>query len=494
MGVSTGTGFTLPRVRLIDNQGYATHDFVKWLQMIQAKTDQSLSLAGQLVGEFNGQIGDQAQVQNSPSALADMIANLDANGVVLPNGVDFSRSYIGKNLDNVPAGTQYGAVPNYSNNENLVQNPTFLSGTMAGWYAGDGGTAAIVTDTLPTGSSGYCIKLSTTSSFQSLFSNSWGFTPGATYFFSAWVKTGGKASWFWYGGPNNMLQYGLGSPTAWTYISDTWTIYTSNPTTLQGFMQFAHFNAGVSDWIEVWGASCVKLRGMDSEIADGSSYQRPLATALTSGQVDLSKGGVINKHLGNIADGGGRYAALVSNLASLANLPDGGGRYAALVAALATLDNLPDGSTYQRVGGCSGNKANTGSINAGAVNSQIQQQTTNYVNISGNANQQIAAATITPAGGYVKVRLYAQVASTNASASGYNVTLWKGSIGGTSLASFGYGVFAKAGGNQYETVALEGVDASPGTSSVTYYASASTNSGGTASLIPVILIAENAKV
>lgn len=37
-------------------------------------------------------------------------------------------------------------------------------------------------------------------------------------------------------------------------------------------------------------------------VADGVTYQRPLATALTSGQVDLSKAGVVSKVLSNIAD------------------------------------------------------------------------------------------------------------------------------------------------------------------------------------------------
>jgi hypothetical protein len=87
-------------------------------------------------------------------------------------------------------------------------------------------------------------------------------------------------------------------------------------------------------------------------VADGSTYARPLGSALTSGQVDLSKSGVIGKTLANVADGGGRYgvvnAGSLNGVASidgnnralidftqaghigktLANLPDGTGRYA----------------------------------------------------------------------------------------------------------------------------------------------------------------------
>lgn len=45
-------------------------------------------------------------------------------------------------------------------------------------------------------------------------------------------------------------------------------------------------------------------------VPDGVTYQRPLATSLTSGQVDLSKAGVISKTLANITDdsSSGRYA------------------------------------------------------------------------------------------------------------------------------------------------------------------------------------------
>ncbi|HEX6025719.1 MAG TPA: hypothetical protein VFZ00_27250 [Solirubrobacter sp.] len=43
---------------------------------------------------------------------------------------------------------------------------------------------------------------------------------------------------------------------------------------------------------------------LDANI-DGLLYGRPKLTALTGGEVDLSKAGVINRHLGNIADGGG---------------------------------------------------------------------------------------------------------------------------------------------------------------------------------------------
>ena len=42
---------------------------------------------------------------------------------------------------------------------------------------------------------------------------------------------------------------------------------------------------------------------LDNEILDGTTYQRTLATALTSGQIDFSKSGFQNKNLDNVGDG-----------------------------------------------------------------------------------------------------------------------------------------------------------------------------------------------
>ncbi len=87
-------------------------------------------------------------------------------------------------------------------------------------------------------------------------------------------------------------------------------------------------------------------------IGDGTTYQRTLATALTSGQVDLSKAGVIGRTFANIGDGGGRFA--VTNAGSLNGVSyvDAANRalidftQAAHVGKI--IDNIGDGSTYGR--------------------------------------------------------------------------------------------------------------------------------------------------
>jgi hypothetical protein len=133
------------------------------------------------------------------------------------------------------------------------------------------------------------------------------------------------------------------------------------------------------------------------------------------------------------------------------------------------------------------------------VNSQITQEIVDYVNVTGTGGgqsgaTQIAGVTLTPSGGYVKLRIYCQVASTNASASGYGIYIYKGTNTGTLLAAIQYGSFITAGDGKYLTAAVEGIDDNPGTSSQQYTAYANTNNSGTIRMIPVILIAENAKV
>lgn len=161
-------------------------------------------------------------------------------------------------------------------------------------------------------------------------------------------------------------------------------------------------------------------------------------------------------------------------------------------------DNIPDGSSYKKLAAVNtSNQATTASIKAGAVNAQITQQTTSYQYVT--TSGQIASVTITPNGGYVKVRLYLQIApSGGTDPLGYDISIFRGDSTGTKLAQFGYGSFpySSPGTSQdgiYVSVALEGIDTSPGTLSTMYTAYASTNTGCKVSIIPTIMVVENAQ-
>lgn len=92
------------------------------------------------------------------------------------------------------------------------------------------------------------------------------------------------------------------------------------------------------------------------EISDGVTYARPLVTALTSGQVDLAKAGVIGKTLDNIVDGTSRGAVATTELAgtsgayTVKQVNDGANtRTASNVASIVDENgNIPDTTAFKK--------------------------------------------------------------------------------------------------------------------------------------------------
>jgi hypothetical protein len=420
-------------------------------------------------------------------------------------------------VDAVEDGESYARTVSLLNTENMIQNPSALipAGAANGYYPVPGWTAPnpswMVIDTTigtPAGS-GPCFAYFPQGTDQAVQSNNFVFTPGATYLFTGWYSTDGSTDWAIYGGPGGIISGNLGKPTSWTQFSYSYTVPTSGSPSLNGMMSFAApAGGGTGIYILLWGLSVVKVRDLDNEVLDGSTYQRTLATALTSGQVDLSKAGVVNKTLEFVADASGRAAVVnmtggnsvasvdsenlaLINFASahenenLEYIADGGGRYA--------VNNGPSVGGLTGVSGSGASAVGTSSsLQVGAANSQISESTTSYVDVTGGTSATtVQTAFITPNGGYVKLRFYAQIASTNSTATGYSVNLFRSD--GTEIAEELYGSFVTGGDGKFLTIALEGVDTSPGTSEREYACDINTNSGGTVSLIPVLLIAENAK-
>ena len=114
---------------------------------------------------------------------------------------------------------------------------------------------------------------------------------------------------------------------------------------------------------------------------EGTTYNRPLATAITSGQIDLSKAGVIQKYTGNITRSSGNATALSTIVGQLADtghasttMQESGGKlmnrlYAKVLAGdVDSLDGVIDGAvTYKRVLNVSAGLIQTASIAALAV-------------------------------------------------------------------------------------------------------------------------------
>jgi hypothetical protein len=83
--------------------GQATVDFTRWLTQVISQLA-NLTLDGNL----NAGTGQQID----PATLAKQIANLDSNGIVMPNGIDLSRSYVNKYLDYINDGVNGGRFAN----------------------------------------------------------------------------------------------------------------------------------------------------------------------------------------------------------------------------------------------------------------------------------------------------------------------------------------------------------------------------------------------
>ena len=67
-----------PRTRLVDEQGYATWEMLKFAQGLAQAVNNALSILGQ----FNGVIGPNATVAGHVGTLAANIQNLNSSGLL----------------------------------------------------------------------------------------------------------------------------------------------------------------------------------------------------------------------------------------------------------------------------------------------------------------------------------------------------------------------------------------------------------------------------
>lgn len=393
-------------------------------------------------------------------------------------------------------------------NENMIQNPSALSGVVGqaapGWTSSAPGGAVIATDTLPSGSSGPCIRMNAAAAFDSLYSNNFTFTLGQTYTYWAYVKTGGQGQWFMYGGPNNILQEAFGSPTVWTLVGPyQFTPSLTDPPSSYGFMQFVYFNA-VADWIEVISAAAVMARNLDTQVVDGTMYQRTLAAYLASG-VPFTLLGAWNSSTAyvkgaDVTYDGNYWTALANNTDSA---PSSSNANWQLIGPVNTdaisegtenyfVNNGPGVSGLTGVSGSGSSAvATTGSVQTSAITGAVYTQTTSYVDITTSGTVASIDSISLPSGfSYVDIHIDGAIASTNSTAVGWAIDLYNAS--GTKLFGWDYQAFSTAdvGASKYHPFGFDWLDE---VGSTEYYFVVSTNSGGTVSLIPVNMIIKIAK-
>lgn len=91
---------TTPNGQIVGPDGKATFSFIKWMQSIGTTINSTFDTQG----DYQGGIGDQATIVGRKT-LASIVQNIDTDGVVGPNGIDFARNYINKDTDHIADGT-----------------------------------------------------------------------------------------------------------------------------------------------------------------------------------------------------------------------------------------------------------------------------------------------------------------------------------------------------------------------------------------------------
>jgi len=256
------------------------------------------------------------------------------------------------NIANTTAGT---ALTNTQANVPLVNNPYFSTGDLTGWTS-DHGSVYFESGTNgpASGSSSYAVFGPTVAAEALRNTGKIPVYPGAVIKAQCAVRgigspdgsCGVRISWR---GADD-LEIGstpgntsTGNATNGTYVTGS----TTDPRVM-----FAHVECATSGHTvgyytvdNFWGA---QLPDSMDQVPDGTTYARTSTGALTGGNVDLAKAGVINKNLGNIGDGGGRFGvhAVDSNNLALVDFSQSG-------HVNKVLDNIGDGATYGRIKGAS---------------------------------------------------------------------------------------------------------------------------------------------
>lgn len=97
---------------IVDSSGRPSMEFLLWLQEVHTKVAPTLNLQSQLVST--------TKVSGRTEGIGTTVQHLDSAGIVTAPGVDFSRSYTNKQLDNIPDGPTYGRPLNTALTANQV--------------------------------------------------------------------------------------------------------------------------------------------------------------------------------------------------------------------------------------------------------------------------------------------------------------------------------------------------------------------------------------
>ena len=101
MPLKPASTFAASRIPIVDSDGLAVPFFTKVLQDWDTKLRNGLNTIGQITQD----IPITTKVAGRTEGIGTTLHNLDASGVMLAAGIDFSRAYVNKNTDNIADAT-----------------------------------------------------------------------------------------------------------------------------------------------------------------------------------------------------------------------------------------------------------------------------------------------------------------------------------------------------------------------------------------------------
>lgn len=106
MGSPASPFSAIARSPIVDTNRIATYTFLKLLQDWNSRIN---NLGSQ--GQYNGLIESTATIGGRAGNIGSALANLDQNGVVTANGIDFTRNYLNKTFANINGSVAPGQLP-----------------------------------------------------------------------------------------------------------------------------------------------------------------------------------------------------------------------------------------------------------------------------------------------------------------------------------------------------------------------------------------------
>lgn len=326
----------------------------------------SIQNTAPVVGHPSANIGTALQKLNSGGLLLDVdqiaaqgtthkvVSAIDSNERAL---IDFTQpGHLSKNLDNIEDTSNYIRHPQFSGQAIVVPNGNFINGTI-GWI---GARSSISQSSASPVTNGKSLQASMPSgNFPDvLLVEKFKASPGESFYISlSTLGDGNPGSYFvgvivFDGSGNGLASQAVSNinfTSSWGVSNGTVTM-PANTAYFQFLVEREDSNPGTFT-INITDVQITRVASLDTEVADGSTFARVVASDQTSNRIDFSKA-LLNKQLDNIPDG------TTYNRLKAANMFDGGILPAHVTGQLASIDlgtitdltsfiSLPPGTGWQ---------------------------------------------------------------------------------------------------------------------------------------------------